>query len=227
MNKVLKYMFVFFSILVLVNTVNVYAYDQNKTVTLVKNDTTVKRKIESTETKKEESKNPYADIKEENKEQNKEENKEESKEENKEESKEESKEENKEENKNTDSKFEVSCLLQDKDNKENIDGAVLIVKDETGKEVARWTTTKEAYKLKLNSGKYTLEEATAPTGYMLQNEKIEFLVNSDKTGDSEVTMFNTKTVNVPITDANVSLYTIGLGIVGLFIGVYKLRKSFI
>ena len=199
MNKVLKYMFVFFSILVLVNTVNVYAYDQNKTVTLVKNDTTVKRKIESTETKKEESKNPYADIK----------------------------EENKEENKNTDSKFEVSCLLQDKDNKENIDGAVLIVKDETGKEVARWTTTKEAYKLKLNSGKYTLEEATAPTGYMLQNEKTEFLVNSDKTGDSEVTMFNTKAVNVPITDANVSLYTIGLGIVGLFIGVYKLRKSFI
>ena len=223
MNKVLKYMFVFFSILVLVNTVNVYAYDQNKTVTLVKNDTTVKRKIESTETKKEESKNPYADIKEENKEQNKEENKEESKEENKEQNK----EENKEENKNTDSKFEVSCLLQDKDNKENIDGAVLIVKDETGKEVARWTTTKEAYKLKLNSGKYTLEEATAPTGYMLQNEKIEFLVNSDKTGDSEVTMFNTKAVNVPITDANVSLYTIGLGIVGLFIGVYKLRKSFI
>ena len=219
MNKVLKYMFVFFSILVLVNTVNVYAYDQNKTVTLVKNDTTVKRKIESTETKKEESKNPYADVKEENKE--------ESKEENKEESKEESKEENKEENKNTDSKFEVSCLLQDKDNKENIDGAVLIVKDETGKEVARWTTTKEAYKLKLNSGKYTLEEATAPTGYMLQNEKIEFLVNSDKTGDSEVTMFNTKAVNVPITDASVSLYTIGLGIVGLFIGVYKLRKSFI
>ena len=223
MNKVLKYMFVFFSILVLVNTVNVYAYDQNKTVTLVKNDTTVKRKIESTETKKEESKNPYADVKEENKEQNKEENKEESKEENKEQNK----EENKEENKNTDSKFEVSCLLQDKDNKENIDGAVLIVKDETGKEVARWTTTKEVYKLKLNSGKYTLEEATAPTGYMLQNEKIEFLVNSDKTGDSEVTMFNTKAVNVPITDANVSLYTIGLGIVGLFIGVYKLRKSFI
>ena len=223
MNKVLKYMFVFFSILVLVNTVNVYAYDQNKTVTLVKNDTTVKRKIESTETKKEESKNPYADIKEENKEQNKEENREESKEENKEQNK----EENKEENKNTDSKFEVSCLLQDKDNKENIDGAVLIVKDETGKEVARWTTTKEVYKLKLNSGKYTLEEATAPTGYMLQNEKIEFLVNSDKTGDSEVTMFNTKAVNVPITDANVSLYTIGLGIVGLFIGVYKLRKSFI
>ena len=223
MNKVLKYMFVFFSILVLVNTVNVYAYDQNKTVTLVKNDTTVKRKIESTETKKEESKNPYADVKEENKEQNKEENKEESKEENKEQNK----EENKEENKNTDSKFEVSCLLQDKDNKENIDGAVLIVKDETGKEVARWTTTKEAYKLKLNSGKYTLEEATAPTGYMLQNEKIEFLVNSDKTGDSEVTMFNTKAVNVPITDANVSLYTIGLGIVRLFIGVYKLRKSFI
>ena len=219
MNKVLKYMFVFFSILVLVNTVNVYAYDQNKTITLVKNDTTVKRKIESTETKKEESKNPYADVKEENKEQNKEENKEESKEENK--------EENQEQNKNTDSKFEVSCLLQDKDNKENIDGAVLIVKDETGKEVARWTTTKEAYKLKLNSGKYTLEEATAPTGYMLQNEKIEFLVNSDKTGDSEVTMFNTKAVNVPITDANVSLYTIGLGIVGLFIGVYKLRKSFI
>ena len=223
MNKVLKYMFVFFSILVLVNTVNVYAYDQNKTVTLVKNDTTVKRKIESTETKKEESKNPYADVKEENKEQNKEDNKEQNKEDNKEESK----EENKEENKNTDSKFEVSCLLQDKDNKENIDGAVLIVKDETGKEVARWTTTKEAYKLKLNSGKYTLEEATAPTGYMLQNEKIEFLVNSDKTGDSEVTMFNTKAVNVPITDANVSLYTIGLGIVGLFIGVYKLRKSFI
>ena len=223
MNKVLKYMFVFFSILVLVNTVNVYAYDQNKTVTLVKNDTTVKRKIESTETKKEESKNPYADVKEENKEQNKEDNKEQNKEDNKEESK----EENKEENKNTDSKFEVSCLLQDKDNKENIGGAILIVKDETGKEVARWTTTKEAYKLKLNSGKYTLEEATAPTGYMLQNEKIEFLVNSDKTGDSEVTMFNTKAVNVPITDASVSLYTIGLGIVGLFIGVYKLRKSFI
>lgn len=206
MNKVLKFMFVLLSVLVLVNTTNVYAYDQNKTLAPIKNDTTVKRKVESTETKKEESVNPYANAKEENKEQNK--------------------EENKEQNKNTDSKFEVTIFLQNKDTKENIDGAVLIVKDENGKEVARWNTTKESYKLNLNSGKYTLEEASAPTGYMLQNDKIEFLVNSDKTGDSEVVMFNTKAVNVPITDANVSLYIVALGILGLFTGVYKLRKSF-
>lgn len=210
MNKVLKFMFVLLSVLVLVNATNVYACDQNKTLTPIKNDTTVKRKVESTETKKEESVNPYANAKEENKEENKEQNK----------------EENKEQNKNTDSKFEVTISLQDKDTKENIDGALLIVKDENGKEVARWNTTKESYKLNLNSGKYTLEEASAPTGYMLQNDKIEFLVNSDKTSDSEVVMFNTKAVNVPITDANVSLYAIVLGILGIFTGVYKLRKSF-
>lgn len=202
MNKVLKFMFVLLSVLVLVNTTNVYACDQNKTLAPIKNDTTVKRKVESTETKKEEAVNPYANAKEENK------------------------EENKEQNKNTDSKFEVTFFLRDKDTKENIDGALLIVKDENGKEVARWNTTKESYKLNLNSGKYTLEEASAPTGYMLQNDKIEFLVNSDKTGDSEVVMFNCKAVNVPITDANVSLHIVGLGILGLFTGVYKLRKSF-
>lgn len=198
MNKVLKFMFVLLSVLVLVNTRNVYACDQNKTLAPIKNDTTVKRKVESTETKKEESVNPYANAK----------------------------EENKEENKNTDSKFEVTFFLRDKDTKENIGGAVLIVKDENGKEVARWNTTNESYKLNLNSGKYTLEEASAPTGYMLQNDKIEFLVNSDKTSDSEVVMFNSKAVNVPITDANVSLYAIVLGILGIFTGVYKLRKSF-
>lgn len=214
MNKVLKFMFVLLSVLVLVNTTNVYACDQNKTLAPIKNDTTVKRKVESTETKKEESVNPYANAKEENKEQNKEDNKEQNK------------EENKEQNKNTDSKFEVTFFLRDKDTKENIDGALLIVKDENGKEVARWNTTKESYKLNLNSGKYTLEEASAPTGYMLQNDKIEFLVNSDKTCDSEVVMFNCKAVNVPITDANVSLYAIVLGILGIFTGVYKLRKSF-
>lgn len=198
MNKVLKFMFVLLSVLVLVNTRNVYAYDQNKTLAPIKNDTTVKRKVESTETKKEESVNQYANAKEENKEQNK----------------------------NTDSKFEVTFFLRDKDTKENIGGAVLIVKDENGKEVARWNTTNESYKLNLNSGKYTLEEVSAPTGYMLQNDKIEFLVNSDKTGDSEVVMFNCKAVNVPITDANVSLCAIVLGILGIFTGVYKLRKSF-
>lgn len=198
MNKVLRFMFVLLSVLVLVNTRNVYAYDQNKTLAPIKNDTTVKRKVESTETKKEESVNQYANAKEENKEQNK----------------------------NTDSKFEVTFFLRDKDTKENIGGAVLIVKDENGKEVARWNTTNESYKLNLNSGKYTLEEVSAPTGYMLQNDKIEFLVNSDKTGDSEVVMFNCKAVNVPITDANVSLCAIVLGILGIFTGVYKLRKSF-
>ena len=45
-------------------------------------------------------------------------------------------------------------------------GAKLIIKDEQGKEVESWTSTKEPHMIeKLPVGKYTLTEVTAPKGY--------------------------------------------------------------
>lgn len=81
-----------------------------------------------------------------------------------------------------------------------IEGAKMTVKDETGKTVDTWTSTKEEHYVSgLEEGKkYTLIEETAPEGYVKADE-ITFTVTKEKV-DQEVNMFDAQ-VKVTKTDA--------------------------
>lgn len=81
-----------------------------------------------------------------------------------------------------------------------IEGAKMTVKDETGKTVDTWTSTKEEHYVNgLEEGKkYILIEETAPEGYVRADE-ITFTVTKEKV-DQEVNMFDAQ-VKVTKTDA--------------------------
>ena len=80
-----------------------------------------------------------------------------------------------------------------------IEGAKMTVKDETGKTVDEWTSTKEEHYVSgLEEGKtYTLTETTAPNGYV-KAESIEFTVSKDKV-NQKVNMLD-KQVSATKTD---------------------------
>lgn len=75
----------------------------------------------------------------------------------------------------------VNALKIDADTKEALEGAVLVVKDSNGKEIDKWTTTKETHEVKniTATGKYTLSEVSAPEGYEKSNEVKSFEVKKD------------------------------------------------
>ena len=80
-----------------------------------------------------------------------------------------------------------------------IEGAKMTVKDETGKTVDTWTSTKEEHYVSgLEEGKkYTLVEETAPNGYV-KAESIEFTVSKEK--KNEAYIMKDKQVSVTKTD---------------------------
>lgn len=80
-----------------------------------------------------------------------------------------------------------------------IEGAKMTVKDETGKTVDTWTSTKEEHYVSgLEEGKkYTLIEETAPEGYV-KAESIEFTVSKEK--KNEAYIMKDKQLTVTKTD---------------------------
>ena len=109
----------------------------------------------------------------------------------------------------------VSIIKIDQDTKEIIAGAVLVIKDSTGKEIARFTTTNSAYTIEnIANGTYTVEEVSAPEGYVLSDEKVTFTIN-DKNRTAQVSFANKKEittiVEVPNTNSNASVifYIVG------------------
>ena len=119
----------------------------------------------------------------------------------------------------------VKISKQDIATKSELPGATLVIKDATGKEIKRWVSTNEAFYFELEAGVYTLEEIIAPAGYILSTEKIEFTVNEDGSCDTEVIMFNTREVKVPITASNASILLYFTGFIGLFAGFIKINKN--
>ena len=74
----------------------------------------------------------------------------------------------------------------DADTKEMLEGATLVIKDSNGKEVKRFTSTKESYEISdLELGTYTVSEIKAPNGYDLSSEIKKFTVSRD---DKEITV---------------------------------------
>ena len=82
-----------------------------------------------------------------------------------------------------------------------IEGAKMTVKDETGKTVDTWTSTKEEHYVSgLEEGKkYTLIEETAPNGYV-KAESIEFTVSKEKKNEAYIM----KDKQVTVTKTEVS-----------------------
>ncbi len=88
--------------------------------------------------------------------------------------------------------------------KKPVPGAVLAIKDSTGKEIDRFTTTTDPYVLEdIADGTYTVEEERAPAGYEKTDETYEFTI-SDTNNKAEITIENTpieKLVNILKVDA--------------------------
>ena len=84
----------------------------------------------------------------------------------------------------------ATIIKVDKDTGKAVAGAVLVVKNSTGKVVERFTTTEEAHALKnLADGKYTVEEEKAPAGYKKTDEVFTFTI-SDTNNHATITIEN-------------------------------------
>ena len=75
----------------------------------------------------------------------------------------------------------VDITKTDLTNGEEIEGAELVITDEDGNIVDKWTSTNESHHVKglEENKKYTLTEITAPYGYEIA-ESIDFVVSTDK-----------------------------------------------
>lgn len=85
--------------------------------------------------------------------------------------------------------YNARIQLLDQDENSFLTGAILVLKDESGEEIDRWTTEEGVHLVnKLEKGNYTVEEEKAPEGYHLSEEEVSFKITDS---DQEVTMYNT------------------------------------
>lgn len=110
----------------------------------------------------------------------------------------------------------VNIIKVDQSTGEPLAGAVIVVKDADGKEVARFTTTTDPYVLTgLKDGTYTVEEVSAPSGYQKSNEVYSFTLDAEHVSH-QITIENAPIVEVPNTGvaSSILLVILGLGIIG-------------
>lgn len=133
----------------------------------------------------------------------------------------------------------VSFAKKDSETKKFVKGATLVIKDDKGKVVKEFITGDHLYSLELDPGYYSIEEISAPEGYVLSNEVVYFTLLEDGTlkvkndkgeyADSViVTFYNTKEteeeVPVPATDLSSNLLIMG-GITLLIGGIACAKKT--
>ena len=121
----------------------------------------------------------------------------------------------------------VNILKVDASTQNPLAGAVLVLKDSAGVEITRFTTTTEPEVFTdLANGTYTVEEISAPTGYMKSSEKITFTI-TDENQSHQIIFENHPEVPVPNTDTSSLIITLlGIVVIGLGISfVYKNGKK--
>lgn len=119
----------------------------------------------------------------------------------------------------------VSILKIDKETKKPLEGAILVVKDKAGNQVARFKTTTEAYTLQdLEEGTYIVEEEQAPLGYEKSEEKIEFTIDENHTSH-QITFENYPSTIVPPTSSSTITYFLGTVLLLLGVGVAYYAKK--
>ena len=84
----------------------------------------------------------------------------------------------------------VVVIKRDSETNETLEGAIFVLKNAEGKELTRWTSTKNGHYVSgLPEGEYTIEEIQAPSGYVKSNEVQTVKLESGKT--VTVTFYNT------------------------------------
>ena len=75
------------------------------------------------------------------------------------------------------SSSKITVTKVDSVTKQPIAGAVLVLKDENGKEITRWTSEINAHIVRnLPNGKYSIVEESAPKGYLINKKATEFTI---------------------------------------------------
>ncbi len=104
-------------------------------------------------------------------------------------------------------------------------GAVLLIKDSKNNEVVRFTTTNDSYVLTdLKDGVYTVEEVSAPEGYIKSDEVITFTID-DNHLSHQITFKNVKKTPVPDTASTSETLFLLLGIIITGFGISYIVKN--
>lgn len=99
---------------------------------------------------------------------------------------------------------------------DQISGATLTIVDEEGNTVYSFDTTDEPTSVTLPVGKYTVTETRIPDGYGAEKTTYEFEIKKGET--TEITLNNTKTIDVPDTKINMG-YVYGIGAAVIIVGI--------
>ena len=126
---------------------------------------------------------------------------------------------------NTAKNIVININKIDESTKKPLKGAVLVIKDSSNKVVVRFTTTEEAYVITdIANGTYTVEEESAPDGYIKSNEKVTFTVD-DNHQTHQIIFANTKETPVPDTGTESIIFAL-IGTIILGIGLdYVLKHA--
>ena len=126
--------------------------------------------------------------------------------------------------KNSPKNIVININKLDNETRKNLAGAVLVIKDCTGTIIERFVTEEKAHVITdIKYGTYTVEEESAPTGYIKSNEKIKFTVD-DNHQSHQITITNTKETKVPDTGTESIIFAL-IGIIILGIGLDFILKN--
>lgn len=119
----------------------------------------------------------------------------------------------------------VSILKVDQETNKPLAGAVLAIKDSNGTIVYKFPTKEEAEIVTdLEYGTYTIEELSAPTGYIKSDKVFTITIDKDHL-THQITFVNAKEVYVPDTANASSVIMIILGIVLTGAGIRFVYKN--
>lgn len=124
---------------------------------------------------------------------------------------------------NTPKNIVININKIDAETKKPLEGATMVVKDSDGKVIVRFVSSSTPHVITdIPYGTYTVEEESAPAGYIKSNEKILFTVN-DSQQSHQITITNTKETPVPDTGTDSIIFVL-IGTIILGIGLDFILK---